>query len=165
MKFSCVLFCTLAFVSCMFVSPFKKNSSRFLFCSTFPASNLLQIFQLIPCKSLWDLTCLVSWADKCFLCDELSHTGLLPSVEPKPFGATEAHNSVPLISLQERQLATCSYILFDPDPLNDSCPLPHHIRLVVWFCDSRTKPICNKNPEEPFLEIDVKGGERDLIEA
>ena len=37
----------------------------------------------------------------------------------------------------------------------------HHIRLAALFYDSRTKPICNKNPEEPFLEIDVKtGGER-----
>ena len=41
----------------------------------------------------------------------------------------------------------------------------HHIRLVALLCDSRTKPICNKNPEEPFLEIDVKGGERDHIKA
>ena len=41
----------------------------------------------------------------------------------------------------------------------------HHIYLVGLFCDSRTKPICKKNPEEPFLEIDVKGGERDHIKA
>ena len=33
--------------------------SSFNFCFAFPASNSLQIFQLIPCKSLWDLTCLV----------------------------------------------------------------------------------------------------------
>ena len=43
MKFSCVFFCVFAFVSCIFVSPFKKTSSRFLFCSAFPASNSVQI--------------------------------------------------------------------------------------------------------------------------
>ena len=37
----------------------------------------------------------------------------------------------------------------------------HHIRLAALLCDSRTKPICNKNPEEPFLEIEVKG-EREI---
>ena len=141
MKFSCVLFCALAFVSCIFVSPFKKTSSRFLFfhfCFAFPAPNSLQIFQLIPCKSLWDLTWLVSWGDKCFLCDELGPTGLLPLFQPNSFGASEAHNSVPLISLQERQLATCSYILFDPAPLNDSCPIPaSHSTccFVLWLKD------------------------------
>ena len=41
----------------------------------------------------------------------------------------------------------------------------HHIRHAALLCDSRTKPIYNKNPEEPFLEIDVKGGERDHIKA
>ena len=41
----------------------------------------------------------------------------------------------------------------------------HHIRLAALFCDSRTKPIWNKNLEEPLLEIDVKGEERDHIKA
>ena len=107
-------------------------------CSASPASNSLQIFQLIPCKSLWDLTCLVSWGDKCFLCDELDLTGLFPLVQPNSFGATEAHNSVPPISLQEKQLATCSCIPFDPSPLNDSCPLPaSHSTccFVLWLKD------------------------------
>ena len=38
----------------------------------------------------------------------------------------------------------------------------HHIRLATLHCDSRTEPIFNNNPEEPFLEIDVKGGEREI---
>ena len=168
MKFSCVLFCALAFVSCIFVSLFKKTSSRllfsffsFIFCSAFLASNSLQIFQLIPCKSLWDLTCLVSWGDKCFLCDELDLTGQMLSVEPNPLGTTEPYNSVSPISLQERHLATCFCILFDPAPLNESCPWPaSHSTccFVLWLKDQSHH---DKNPEEPFLEIDVKGGERD----
>ena len=114
MKFSCV-------------SPFKKELHLDLFissCSAFSASNSLQIFQQIPCKSLWGLKCLVSWGDKCFLCDGLGHTGLFHSVQPNSLGATEAHNSVLPISLQERQLATYSCSPFAPAPLNDSCPLP-----------------------------------------
>ena len=168
MKLSCVLLCALAFVSCIFVLPFKKTSSRFLFfsiCPAFPASNSLQIFQLIPCKSLWDLTCLVSWGDKCFLCDELDHTGILSSVQPKPFGATEdktrchrfhyRKDSLPLVSAFFLiQLHSMILVLFQ-----------HHIQLATLFCDSRTKPIRDKNPEEPFLEIDVKGGEGDHIKA
>ena len=49
---------------------------------------------------------------ECFLYDELGHTDLLLSVQPNPFGATEAYNSVPPISLQTKQLATWSCILF-----------------------------------------------------
>ena len=41
----------------------------------------------------------------------------------------------------------------------------HHIQLAALFFDSRTKPIHDKNLEEPFLEIDVKGEERDHIKA
>ena len=120
-----VFFSVLLHLSHAYLFPLsKKTSSRFLFFSAFPASNSLQIFQQIPCKSLWYFTCLVSWGDKCFHCDELGHTGLFPSVQPNPFGATEAHNSVLPISLQERQLATYSCIYSAPAQLNDSCALP-----------------------------------------
>ena len=120
----------------LFPLPKKLHLDFFSF-SAFPASNSLQILQLIPCKSLWDLTCLVSWGDKWFHSDELGHTGLFSSAQSKSFGATEAHNSVPPISLQERQLANCSCI-FAPAPLNDSCPLPaSHSTccFVLWLKD------------------------------
>ena len=161
MKFSRILFYALAFVSCIFVSPFsKKTSSRFLFfsvCSAFPASNSLQIFQLIPCKSLWDLTCLVSWGDKCFLCDELGPTGLLLSVQPNaPKHTTQCHwfhyrkNRLALVpAFFLIQLHSMILVLYQ-----------HHIWLAALFCDSRTKPILTHTTEDPFLEIDVKGGER-----
>ena len=41
----------------------------------------------------------------------------------------------------------------------------HHILYAALLCDSRTKPILTNTPEDPFLEIDVKGGERDHIKA
>ena len=41
----------------------------------------------------------------------------------------------------------------------------HHILYAALLCDSRTKPILTHTPEDPFLEIDVKGGERDHIKA
>ena len=37
----------------------------------------------------------------------------------------------------------------------------HHILYATLLCDSRTKPILTHTPEDPFLEIDVKGGERE----
>ena len=40
----------------------------------------------------------------------------------------------------------------------------HHIFISALCCDSRTKPIHDKF-QKPFLEIDVKGGERDHIKA
>ena len=67
MKFSCVSLCFCLLHICF---PFQKKLHldffSVSFCSAFPASNSLQIFQLIPCKSLWDLICLVSWDDKIF---------------------------------------------------------------------------------------------------
>ena len=162
-------------LACLF--PFqKKTSSRFIFlsiCSAFPASNSLQIFQLIPCKSLWDFTCLVSWGDKCFLCDELGHTELFTSVQPNTFGAIEAPNSVLPISLQERHFATCSCIAFDPAPLNESCPLQaSHLPccFVLWLKDQTHSRQISEGERDyifikPFLEIDVKGGERDHIKV
>ena len=40
----------------------------------------------------------------------------------------------------------------------------HHIFISALCCDSRIKPIHDKF-QKPFLEIDVKGGERDHIKA
>ena len=40
----------------------------------------------------------------------------------------------------------------------------HHIFTNALCCDSRIKPIHDKF-QKPFLEIDVKGGERDHIKA
>ena len=38
----------------------------------------------------------------------------------------------------------------------------NHTLCVALLCGSRTKPILTHNPEDPFLEIDVKGGEREI---
>ena len=40
----------------------------------------------------------------------------------------------------------------------------HHIFISALYCDSRIEPIHDKF-QKPFLEIDVKGGERDHIKA
>ena len=130
MKFSSV---SLGFCIC--------SLHLFLACSSF-LYFFLHSLHPIHCKSfsksLWDFTCLVSWGDKCFHYDELGHTGLFSSAQPNSLGATEAHNSVLPISLQERHLATCSCILFAPAPLNDSCPLPASHSpccFVLWLKD------------------------------
>ena len=101
-----VFFSEFLHLSHAYVFPLsKKTSSRFL--SAFSASNSLHIFQLIPCKSLWDLTSLVSWGDKCFLCDELGYTDLLFLVQPNLFGTTEAYHSVLPISVLSRHFVIC----------------------------------------------------------
>jgi hypothetical protein len=41
----------------------------------------------------------------------------------------------------------------------------HHLLYAALLCVSRTKPILTLTLEDPFLEIDVKGGERDHIKA
>ena len=38
----------------------------------------------------------------------------------------------------------------------------HHILYAALLCDSRTKPILTHTPEDPFLEIDLKGGAREI---
>ena len=170
------MFCICLMHMCF---PFKKlHLDFFLFVLHFLHSNSLHIIQLIPCKSLWDLTSLVSWGDKCFLCDELGFTDLLFSVQPNPFGTTEAYHSVPPISQQEKQFATYSvFRLFQLHSMN-LVLYKHHIFNIALCCDSRTKPIHDKFQRgrarshfyqhifiKPFLESDVKGGERDHIKA
>ena len=113
MKFSCVLFCVIAFVSCMFTPSrsFSFFSFLFVFCSAFSAFNSLQILQVIHCKSLWGPTCLVSWGDKCFSLCKLGFTDLQFSVQPNLFGTTEIWHSVPPTLQSKKQFATCSIFL------------------------------------------------------
>ena len=115
---------------------------------------------------MWDLICLVSWDDNCFL-------SVLNSASPVCFLRLNWNKSVPpkkktrcyrfhyrknilpfIHALLLIQLHSMNLVLDQ-----------HPIQLAALFCDSRTKPICNKNPEEPFLEIYVKGGERDHIKG
>ena len=162
---SLVFFSVLLHLSHAYLFPLsKKTSSRFLLfsiCSAFPASNSLQIFQLIPCKSLWDLTCLVSWGDKCFLYDELSLTSPMPSVQPNPFGTTETYNSMPPISQQEKHFAIYSCITFDPAPLNESCPLPASQFSCCFDLWLKDQTHVTTNPEDPSWKLMSKG-EREI---
>ena len=140
----------------------KKTSARFLSflfcCSAFLASNSLHIIQLIPCKSLWDLTSLVSWGDKCFLCDELGFTDLLFLVQPKQL--TRCHrfhnrkNSLPhnfvflLIQLHSMNLVLYKHHNFI------QC-------FVLWLQDQTHSQQIPENPSWKFMSK----GERENIKA
>ena len=81
---------------------------------------------------------------------------------------------MPPISLQERHLATCFCILFDPAPLNDSCPLPaSHLTyyFVLWLKD-QTHPWqksrrtllenwCQRGRERSHQSLSLSKGERE----
>ena len=159
------VFCALAFVSCIFVSPFKrKPSSRFLL---FYFLFCIPCIQFIANLSVNSLQILV----RSYLSSELrwqvfslrwtrSHRAVYFG-PTEPFQCHRNTNSVLPISLQEKHLATCFWILFDPASLNESCPRPasySNFFFVLWLKDQTHH---DKNTEEPFLEIDVKGGERD----
>ena len=170
MKFSCVLFWVIAFVPCIFVSFFFKQKQKlhletftlfFVLVLHISASNSLQIFQLIHCKSLWDLTWLVSWGDKCFLCNELGYTDLLFSVQPKTFGTTEAYHSVPPISQQEKQFATYSVFLLIQLHSMNLVLYKHHNFIqcfVLWLQDQTHS---QQIPEDPSWKLMSKG-EREI---
>ena len=107
----------LHFVPCIFVffslTLHLETFTFFLFVLVLhiSASNSLQILQVIHCKSLWDLTWLVSWGDKCFSLCKLGFTDLQFSVQPNLFGTTEICHSVPPTLQSEKQFATCSTFL------------------------------------------------------
>ena len=155
---SLVFFSVLLHSSHAYLFPLsqKKLHLDLFFFSICSASNLLQILQLIPCKSLWDLTSLVRWSDKCFLCDELGFTDLLFSVQPDPIGTTEAYHSVPPISQQEKQFATYSVFLLIQLHSMNLVLHKHHIFIIALFCISRTKPI-RQTPEDPSWKLMSKG--------
>ena len=124
-RWSSLLFLyVLAFVSCMLVPLSKKihlDFTSFLcYFVYFPASNSLQIIQLIPCISLWDLICLVSWGNKKLLSG-------MNSVSPDWFLRSNRINSVPPIA------ATRCYIFQSWDKLCVTC--------ILHICPSST--LCN----------------------
>ena len=79
-----------------------------------------------------------------FSLDELGFTDLLFSVQPNPFGTTEAYHSVPLISQQEKQFATYYVFLLIKLHSMNLVLYKHHIFIIALCCDSRTKPIHDK---------------------
>ena len=139
MKFSRVLFCTLAFVSCIFVSPFKKTSSRFLLsffsftvCSAFPASNSLQILvrSYLSSELRWQVFSL--WWNRFHRFVIFGRTETFRCYRSIQLGATDfttgktaCHSCVLLIQLHSMNL-----VLYQ-----------HHIFLAALTCDSRTKPM------------------------
>lgn len=112
---------------------------------------------------MWDLTSLVSWGDKCFLCGELGFTDLLISAQPNPLGTTEAYHSVPPISQQEKHFAT--YLYFWSSSTQWILSSTSITFLSMLCAVNRGSNPYTTNSRRPFLEIDVKGGERDHIKA
>jgi len=164
MKFSCVPFYDLAFVSCIFVSPSKKTSSRFLFCFfvflfyipciQFLANlsvNSLQIFvrSYLPSELRWQnvVSMLNSDTPNCYF-----QSNWTISVPPKnTTRCYRFHTSEKTICHLHPafllQLHSMILVLYQ-----------HHTLYATLLCDSRTKPILTHSLEDPFLEIDVKGG-------
>ena len=99
-----------------------------------------------------------------FLCDELGFTEMPFSVQPNPFGTTETCHSVPPISQQEKQFATYSiFLLIQLYSMN--LVLYKHHSFIHCFVLSLKDQTYTTDSRKPFLEIDVKGGERDHIKA
>ena len=174
MKFSCALFWVIAFVPCIFVSFFfqtKKTSSRnfhsflFDFCSAYfcikflanLSANSLQIFvrSYLTSELRWQVffSVMNSVSPNCHF-----RSNRIPSVLPKH--ATRCHrfrnrkNSLPHI-LYFFWSSSTQWIL-------SSTSITVLFPALYWI--SRTKPI-RRIPGKTFLEIDVKGGERDHIKA
>ena len=170
MKFSSVFLCSCI---CHLHECFPFNQKKLhldlflfsLFCSAFPASNSLQIFQSIPCKSLWDLICLSELRWQLFsLCVEFDLTGLFPSAKPKHLGATEAQDSVLLISMLRRHFAICILHICSSSTqwFLSSTSILYNMLLCTVTQGANLLDSCSWRP---FLEIDVKGGERAHIKA
>ena len=82
----------------------------------------------------------------------------------KSFGATETYQSVPPTSQQEKQFATCSIFLLIQLYSMNLVLYNHHI-FIHCFVLSLKDQTYTTDSRKPFLEIDVKGGERDHIKA
>ena len=149
--------------------PFQKKRHLdfflFLFCSAFPTSNSLQIFQLIPCKSLWDLTCLSELRWQVFsLWWTRSHRFLV-------LGPTEffrCNRSIPLGATDFTTGKTFCHLFLhyfwssSTQWILSSTSIT--FTLVLCAVTQGPNPFTT-NSRRPFLEIDVKGGERYHIKA
>ena len=145
----------------------KKTSSRnlhfflFVFVLHISASNSLQIFQLIHCKSLWDLTWLVSWGDKCFsLWWTRFHRIAI-------FGPTESlryYRNMPLGATDFATGKTVCHIFYissDPAPLNESCPLQASQFYSLLCTESQGPNLFDRFQEKPSWKLMSKG-EREI---
>ena len=106
----------------------------------------------------------MSWGDKCFSLCKPGFTDLQFLVQPNLFGTTETCHSVPPTSQQEKQFATCSiFLLIQLYSMN--LVLYKHHSFIHCFVLSLKDQTYTTDSRKPFLEIDVKGGERDHIKA
>ena len=130
----------------------------------------MQIFLLIPCKSLWDFICQVSWVDKIFtLC-------WTRSLRSKPIGSTEIQGFLVYswLSSRSHRRKRIGVTDFNSEKMFCHFLLPIFFSSTQWFfpsicilsyimlaCVSQGSYSLDSYPWKlPFLEIDVKGGER-----
>ena len=137
----------------------------FLFCSAFPASNSLQILvrSYLSSELRWQVFSL--WWTRLHRFVIFGPTGSFRSNRSIPLGATDFTTGK----------TVCHLFIFtyDPAPLNESCPLQasHFYQCFVMWLKDQTHSWQIPEGErdyifiKPFLEIDVKGGERDHIKA
>ena len=140
----------------------KKTSSRFLFfifCSAFPCIQFIANLFVRSYLSKWaEVTSVFSVMNSVTpACYFRSHRNLsvLPKYTTRWYRFQNRKNNLPLIpvffwsSSTQWILSSTSITFF----------------LAALICDSRTKPICDNKSIRPFLEIDVKGEERDHIKT
>ena len=162
MKFSCVLFCVLALVSCIFVSPFKLHLDLLV---SFLCSLFCIFLHPIHCKSLWDLICPVSWGDKCFSLWWTRFHRFHVS------GLAEDFRSNRSIQLGDTDFTIgktfCHlFLLYSWSSSTQWILSSASITFTLMLCTVIQGPNpFTTNSRRPFLEIDVKGGERDHIKA
>ena len=158
--FSELLHLSLAYLFPSFSNKTKtKTSSRnfhsffwFLFCI---------FLHQIHCKSLWDLTWLVSWGDKCFsLWWTRFHRIAI-------FGPTESlryYRNMPLGATDFATGKTVCHIFYissDPAPLNESCPLQASQFYSLLCTESQGPNLFDGFQEKPSWKLMSKG-EREI---
>jgi len=161
---SLVFFSVFLHLSHAYLFPLSKKTSSRSF-SFFSMLFVLHFLHPIHCKSLWDLICPVSWGDKCFSLwwtrfhrfhvsglaeDFRSNRSIQLGDTDFTTGKTFCH-----LFLRYSWSSSTQWIL-------SSASITVLFLALYWI--SRTKPI-RRIPGKTFLEIDVKGGERDHIKA
>ena len=138
--------------------PFQTSSRPFSFFSLF---FVLHFLHPIHCKSLWDLTWLVSWGDKCFsLWWTRFHRIAI-------FGPTESlryYRNMPLGATDFATGKTVCHIFYissDPAPLNESCPLQASQFYSLLCTESQGPNLFDGFQEQPSWILMSKG-EREI---
>ena len=161
---SLVFFSVFLHLSHAYLFPLSKKTSSRSF-SFFSLLFVLHFLHPIHCKSLWDLICLVSWGDKCFSLWWTRFHRFHVS------GLAEDFRSNRSIQLGDTDFTTgktfCHlFLLYSWSSSTQWILSSASITFTLMLCTVIQGPNpFTTNSRRPFLEIDVKGGERDHIKA